>query len=143
MPKRFESLGLSFLYPDNWTGSEDHTAGAFMIESPEGAFLAITRFEGSDLKAPVEQAKAVMEGEYEEIEVEPLQKEIANTHLYGVTQRFVYLDLIVVSHLLSFAGHGCTYLVQIQAEDRDMIRLDLVFDAMLTSICQSVQSSAC
>jgi hypothetical protein len=138
MPKKFEDLGLSFLYPDNWTSSEDPTAQACMLESPEGAFLTITRLEGSDVVDPVAQAKAAMEKEYQDIEVEPISRTIANRELTGVTQRFVYLDLIITSHLLAFAGNGCTYLVQIQAEDRDMNRLEQVFEAILTSLCQSL-----
>lgn len=138
MPKKFEDLGLSFLYPDNWTCAQDEAAHAMSVESPEGAFLSITRLEGTDLQTPMDQARATMEREYEEVENEPLHRRIGDKELIGITQRFVYLDLIVTSHLLAFVGHNCSYLIQIQAEDRDMSRLSQVFDAMLTSICQSV-----
>lgn len=140
MPQKYEDLGLTILYPDNWQTEEDIDAQTVTLESPEGAFLTVTRLEQTDLESPIEQAKAAMEHEYEEIEQEPLRKQIADRQLTGLTQRFVYLDLIITSHLISFHGNNCTYLIQIQAEDRDMMRLDRVFDAMLLSICQSLAS---
>lgn len=138
MPKKCEGLGLSFLYPDNWKSTEEELPDAISIESPEGAFLAVTRLQGIDLETPIEKAKQTMEAEYDQIEQEPVHKRIGDKQLIGVTQRFVYLDLIVTSHLLAFTSNGCTYLIQIQAEDRDMNRLEQVFEAVLTSICQSV-----
>ncbi len=142
MPKKFEDLGLSFLYPDNWNTAEDQDSQAMMIESPDGAFLSVTRLEDIDAETSIEQARVAMEGEYEEVEQESISREIGDRRLVGVTQRFVYLDLIVTSHLLAFPGNRCTYLVQMQAEDRDMTRLQQVFDAMLISMCQSIPADA-
>ncbi|MCR9293916.1 MAG: hypothetical protein NXI32_14415 [bacterium] len=142
MPKQFENFGLAFLFPDNWSSTEDEASQAVMLESPEGAFLSVTRVAEQSVEESLSQAQAAMEGEYDEIEQEPLSKEIGDRQLQGVTQRFVYLDLIITSHLLAFSAPSGVYLIQMQAEDRDMTRLSQVFDAILTSMCQSVPSQA-
>ena len=143
MPKTYQDLGISILYPDNWLCDEDADSRAITIESPEGAFITITRFEKKDFhdsatESPLNEAQRVMEQEYEEVESEELHKRIEDLELHGITQRFVYLDLIVTSHLLTMASQDGVYLVQIQAEDRDMTRLEQVFDAMLISIHNSI-----
>lgn len=137
MPKTFDDYGVSILFPDNWTSDEDQESQAVTIESPEGAFLSVTRFEGDDLQSPLEEAKQTMQQEYEEVEEEPFDRKIGDFQFEGVTQRFVYLDLIVTSHLIAFQHNGANYLVQIQAEDGDMTKHSQVFDAMLLSIRQN------
>lgn len=143
MPKQYEDLGIRVLFPDNWTVDDQSESDSVTIESPTGAFLTVSRFEGPPVgsdsvipDSPLEQAKTAMEEEYDEVEQEVLQKSILGNELTGVTQRFVYLDLIVTSHLLMLPGNECNYLIQFQAEDREMEKLNPVFDAMLTSICQ-------
>jgi len=46
------------------------------------------------------------------------------------------LDLIIVSQLMTFTHAGRTYLIQTQAEDREHDRLQAVFAAVQTSLCQ-------
>ena len=82
------------------------------------------------------QAKAAMESDYDEIEEEPYERELAGIKLEGISLSFVYLDLIVSAHLFEMHQGDRRYFVQIQAEDRDMTKLEKVFDAMLLSICQ-------
>lgn len=142
MPESFTGLGLVFLYPDGWRLDDDVEASAVTLESPSGAFMTITKIDGStDVQTPVEQARKAMEAEYDEVELEASVKKVGNFELHGAVQRFVYLDLIVTSQLHAFSNNDCTYLVQSQAEDREMDQLQPVFEAMLTSMCRSLESS--
>ena len=80
-----------------------------------------------------------MESEYEEVETEVINRVVGETLLEGVTQRFVYLDLIVTSHLFRLEVEEeevAPLLVQIQGEDRDLDKLQPVFDAILASLAQ-------
>ena len=142
MPGNFEGFGIAFLYPDSWTLESDNDAKSVSLESPDGAFFTVTRFENSvDADTAIERGVSAMQQEYDEVENEALTKSFAGLRLEGSLLRFVYLDLIIASQLLAIEHGGVTYLVQIQAEDRDHERLEPVFDAMLTSLCQHLASS--
>ena len=81
-----------------------------------------------------------MEGEYEEVETEPLSRVLGESLLEGITQRFVYLDLIVTSHLFKLETEDEDFaplLIQIQGEDRDLEKNQPVFDAILASLFQN------
>ncbi len=138
MPAEFEGLGIRFLYPDTWLLDPESDSNAVSIESPEGAFMTITQVAGlADSAAALEGASAAMQAEYDEVEREQVSQQFGDLTLDGCILRFVYLDLIITSQLLVFTHQHQTYLVQIQAEDRDHERLRPVFEAMLTSIGQS------
>ncbi|MEO8269375.1 MAG: hypothetical protein ABI557_06630 [Aureliella sp.] len=139
MPGNFEGFGIAFLYPDSWTLELDEEARSVSLESPEGSFFTVTRFENAvDADTAIERGVSAMQQEYDEVENEAWAKTIAGLQLEGSLLRFVYLDLIITSQLLAVVHGGVTYLVQIQAEDRDHERLEPVFDAMLTSLCQNL-----
>jgi hypothetical protein len=143
MPEQFQGFGITLLYPDSWQASEEVGTESVSLESPEGAFMTITRFSGeSDTDTAFEGALAAMREEYEEVEQEETSLRIAGISLAGQVLRFVYLDLIITSQLLIFADNQSSYLVQIQAEDRDYDRLQPVFTAILTSLCQHLNGSA-
>ncbi len=140
MPETYSNFGMTFMYPDGWRLDEDEQEASVTVESPTGAFMTVSRFSDWDAPAVASQARQAMSGEYEEVEEESVAREIAGVHWQGFIQRFAYLDLLVTSHLLA-AQHGdWVYLVQIQAEDRELDELRLVFDAMLTALCQAWQS---
>ncbi len=139
MPERYEGMGFSLLYPETWKVEEESGTSAVTLESPEGAFMTVTRFtDTQDPQSAIESAQRTMEEEYEEVETEANSKQFGAQTLTGITQRFIYLDLIVTSQLLAFVNSGSTYLIQIQGEDRDLERLEQVFDAILTSMCQTL-----
>lgn len=144
MPKQYAAMGLSLMYPDNWRLTEDcvdEVVTGMTLESPEGAFFAVNCYTNlDDVEEVILSAKAAMESEYDEVESETEEMLIAGVFLQGTVQRFYYLDLIITSKLFAIVNHGNTYLIQIQGEDRDIDRLDNVFQAILTSMLSSISS---
>jgi hypothetical protein len=139
MPECYQGIGISMLYPENWKLEEEPMNQAVSLESPEGAFMVITRLGAEqNPTAALSDALSTMNAEYEEIEAEPLAREIASITLIGQMLRFVYLDLIIASQVLTVSAPTDHYLIQIQAEDRQYDKLQPVFDALLTSMCQSL-----
>lgn len=139
MPGTFEGFGIAFLYPDSWTIDTESEAQSVSLESPEGAFFTVSRYDNTDeADAALEQAVSAMQQEYEEVEREAVEKELLGLRLTGSILRFVYLDLIIASQLLAMTHAGHTYLMQFQAEDRLHEQTQSVLDAMLTSLCQSL-----
>jgi hypothetical protein len=137
------------MYPENWRVTEDTAPGgkatSFMLESPTSAFMTVSEFPWN--VAPneaVEKAKEAMEAEYQDIEFEPFSPELtiggeAIKDLHGGEIHFYYLDLLVVSRLIAFTMESTTYLIQVQAEDRDFETLDRVFQAMILSMLKSLE----
>lgn len=142
MPKQFEGMGFSLMYPDTWslaeeTGSESNRG--LILESPGGAFISVNVYDSDgDPEDLVDEAAEAMESEYEDIESEPLNMCIAGEDLDGIVQRFYYLDFVVVSKLAAWARDGQTYLIQIQGEDREVDAQTMVFEAILTSMFRSL-----
>ena len=141
MPLHYNGLGVSVMYPDGWKIEEDGTEeNSVSFESPLGAFLTITRYAELDFPDAVEKAHQVMMAEYDEVESEEFSRTIVGREFNVTALRFVYLDFLIVAELFSFLLSGSTYLVQIQGEDRDVGKLQPVFQAMLTSLFQKAES---
>lgn len=139
MPAHFEGFGIKFMYPDSWTLESDSDGNSVFVESPDGAFIAITQCNpAATAQEALAKARQAMQEDYDEIERESMVKRLAGLTLTGEVLRFVYLDLIVTSQLLSVTHADASYLVQTQAEDREHDKLSPVFDAMLTSFCQNL-----
>ena len=141
MPLHYNGLGVSVMYPDGWKIEEDGTEeNSVSFESPLGAFLTITRYPELNFSDAVEKAHQVMLAEYDEVESEEFSRTIAEREFNVTALRFVYLDFLIVAELFSFLLSGSTFLVQIQGEDRDVEKLQPVFQAMLTSLFQKSEN---
>lgn len=145
MLKTYQGMELEIPYPDNWTVSEVEEEGwveSVLLESPDSSFVSINRYPKDVLPEEVlQQACDAMAAEYEDIEQEDLAFDIGDTDSFGCELRFYLLDLLVVSRLLAFTIGPYSYLVQLQAEDRDFERLRSVFHAMLTKTLQSLDAT--
>ena len=60
------------------------------------------------------------------------------TEVQGRDLYFYYLDLLVRAKLIAFEIPDQTILVHFQAEDSEFRGLEKVFDAMLLTLCQSI-----
>lgn len=141
MPKQYSGLGLTFLYPDSWTISEEPSDGrpAVSLENPGGSFMSICSMPlDDDPTTMLDEAAEAMNAEYEDVESEPVAVKIDGREIEGIVQRFYYLDLLVASKLLVVPTDEHLYLIQIQGEDRDMDQHSMVFDAILTSMLRSL-----
>jgi len=148
MTKIYEGLGVSCMYPENWSLSEDTDEGrvvGFTIESPTTAFMTVTQYSWTVApREALEQAQDVMKSEYDNLEYDEVDPELELDGQPLADSRagdahFYYLDLLVVSKFVAFTVDRKTFLVQIQAEDRDYQELELVFKAMMISMLKSLR----
>lgn len=138
MPSQFDGLGMSLMYPENWK-IEEETDQSVTLESPGGAFLAIAKVTEEVAPADLlQQAKDAMLQEYEMIEEEIEPHQLASESFVAEVMRFVYLDLIIVAKLMVIPYPGGLYLTQIQGVEQEIDQLTPVFNAMLTSMCNSI-----
>lgn len=141
MPEKYHWFELELLYPENWRVEEDTDATSLLVQSPSGSFLSITR--PGDLQAAYDGARLTMEQEYGEMETENVSRLLDEAILEGVTQRFIYLDFVITSHLYKLEtedGDFPPLLVQYQGEDRDMDQEQAVFEAILTSLLRKTST---
>ena len=142
MPAKFEKLGITFQYPDNWTLEEEDAQvgrGSVTVYSPDGAFWSVT-LQPQDVD-PDELARAALEAmkdEYGEIETERAAETIAGHRMVGYDLSFYYLDLTSTARVRSLRTRWATYTVFCQAEDREFNRIQIVFRAMTTSLLNNL-----
>lgn len=150
MTKIYEGLGLKCMYPENWNlieDSEDGLAVSFTLESPSSAFMTVSEYPRAvSTDSAIEQSIDTMRQEYEGIEEEDYEPNFLFRgepldDVLALDLRFYYLDLLVISRLVAFSIGKRTYLIQIQAEDRDFENLEQVFRAMTVSMIASLESS--
>ncbi len=138
MPAKFDSLGISFQYPDNWTlDDSDALLGrkSVTVFSPGGAFWSVTIH--SELAEPAKLAAAVIEAmrqEYQGLEAQEALETMAGRDLTGYDLAFYCLDLTNTARVRSFRVGHSTYTVFCQAEDREFEQVQRVFQAMTTTL---------
>ena len=138
MPMRFDKLGISFQYPDNWTlDDSDAVLGrkSVTVYSPGGAFWTVAIHSGT--ADPAKLAATIVETmkkEYSGLEVDESRETIAGYELIGYDLAFYYLDLISTALVRSLRVAHTSYTIYCQAEDREFDRVQLVFRAMTTSL---------
>ena len=140
MPATFDSFGIKFLYPDNWSllrreaseGQEGVT-----LELPSGGFFSIERERAGERPETIlESVAASFEKDYGEVEREELVGESFSRFERAEEFRFYYLDLLIISRLLFLVREGIPYLIQMQAESRDFDSNERVFDAIIRQLLE-------
>jgi hypothetical protein len=135
MAAEFNELGFRFLYPENWKLVCEDNRGwprSVSVHSPQGAFWAATidRGPADELLQRVVQ---VLQQEYEDAEIEPIERQLAEFALQGVELRFYCLDLLVTAQVLRCANRPIAAVLLLQGENRDFDELVRVFDAVSLS----------
>ena len=138
MPATFDSFGIKFLYPDNWSlvdrGEGEREEGV-TLELPSGGFFSIEReAEGQLADELIEDLASSFEVEYGELEREELPLDSQGDVERAVEFRFYYLDLLIISRMLILERREKSYVVQIQAESRDFESNEMVFHAILKQL---------
>jgi hypothetical protein len=145
MPARFDRLGVSFQYPDNWTlDDSDARLGrqSVTVYSPGGAFWSVAVHSGS--AEPAKLAAAVVEAmkkEYAWLEADETHETVAGHDLFGYNLAFYCLDLTNTAQVRSLRTALAAYTIFCQAEDREFERVQLVFQAITTSLLRFLQGA--
>lgn len=138
MPAVYDKMGIRFQYPENWTLEEEDAlsgSGAVSVYSPGGAFWSIAihpRFESP--QRLIDAALKAMREEYEGLESEEVQEEVAGHEMLGYDLHFICLDLTNTSRIRCCHTDDATYLLFCQAEDREFESIEAVFQAMTVSL---------
>ena len=140
MPLQFDSFGLQFLYPDNWTlADRDEQEGdqGATLDLPGGGFFAIEQVDTDSVEELVDGIVKAIAADYEDLEREDTSLEVLPSEALVTDLRFYYLDLLIVSRLVILTVPGQRdqrLIVQMQAESRDFDKNEAVFSAILKQI---------
>ncbi len=138
----YRGMGLSIPYPESWRVTEDGKGTdtqSVLFESTETAFMSVSICSDcDDPMLAIEEATEGMESDYDDIEVEDTSVAVELDGIRCRELRFYYLDMVVLSRLISFRHNGSIYLMQQQAEDREFVQIANVFAAMVIGMSKAM-----
>lgn len=138
MPAVYQSTGFKFLYPENWSITEEEIEDwprNVTVQSPESSFWTLQVFPpGHEPREVVKELIAGLQEIYGEVEVLPIKETLADTETKGVDLAFFYLDLLVESKIRTLKTPSGTLVWQYQAESREFDKMEPVFQAIATSL---------
>ena len=145
-PPLYENAGIRFRYPENWRIVEEETEGTAQTvsaQSPGSGFWMLQIFpsqrESGELTADLLQ---MLRGEYGEIETEAVCQPVVGVEATGYNLHFFCLDMLVVARTRGFSLGNRSCLLLCQAEDREFSELELVFEAITTSLITETQKTS-
>ncbi|MCA9270686.1 MAG: hypothetical protein KDA41_19525 [Planctomycetales bacterium] len=139
MSATYETPGMRFMYPENWSVVEEDATGqpqTATVAHESGAFWSLALYDAGavpvDLAA---EALAALRSEYPDLEAEVSTQGPAGADLdvVGYDVQFYVQQLVAAGRVRAFRHAGKTALVLCQAEDRQFDQLAPVFDAMTVS----------
>lgn len=143
MPAQFNSLGISFQYPENWTlDDSDAVLGrkSVTVYSPGGAFWSVAIQPGeANLMTLAEAVVDALRPEYDSLEAEEVSETIVDHELVGYDLAFYCLDLTNTAQVRCLQVAHSTYTIYFQAEDREYEQVKRVFQAMTITLLNSLK----
>lgn len=139
----YEKLGLKFLYPENWKltdSGDDSVPHEITIDSPDGAAMWSVHVYPND-SCPddlLDQTVDSLRETYADLELSELEDPASEKSIEGNEALFYCLDFLVRVRLQVFETDQHRILAWYQAEDREFEKMDLVFQAITTSLLQSM-----
>jgi hypothetical protein len=141
MPAVYENFGVRFLYPENWSITDEDDEGwprSVTVQSQQTGFWSLHVYPpDQEVRPVVKELIEAMQGEFDDIEVLPAKETFAETETKGVDLAFFYLDLLVEAKIRSLKTPSATLIWLYQAESREFETTEPVFQAIATSMLQS------
>lgn len=138
MPAVYENFGVRFLYPENWSitdEEDDEWPRTVTVQSRETAFWSLHVYPPRhDAQAVVDELVAAIESEFSDVEVLPATETFGDADTTGVDLAFFYLDLLVEAKIRCLRTPSGTLVWLYQAESREFEAMEPVFQAMAVSM---------
>lgn len=138
MSASYENFGIRFLYPENWSVTDeqrDDWPRSVSVQSPSGAYWELQVYPSR--MSPARLSKRVLEAMrqvYEDLEFKAVTEELGATHAKGYDLDFFCLDFLVTSRIRCFWVGSRTCLLTYQAESREFDWHQPVFAAITKSL---------
>lgn len=143
MTAQYDRSGIQFLYPENWTLTDqpdDELPRAISLEAPGGGIWSVHLYsDETDGDLLVKDTIVALEETYPDLEVTASPTSIGPPDGAAVDVIFFCLDFLVRIHLQTMEVGGQRLLLWYQAEDRDFDGTQPIFHAISTSLLQSLE----
>lgn len=141
----YKHQGVSLAYPENWTLEEETDEEArvtLTIASPNTAFWTLVVYsEVLDRDHAVTQAIEALSQEYPGLETAPVAETIGGTEFIGQDANFFLLELTNTARVRACHHNGATYLILCQSEDRELAKVDSVFQGITQTLVTKLPDS--
>ncbi len=141
MPALYENFGVKFLYPENWSITDEEDDGwpqTVTVQSRETGFWSLHVYPPHhEIKPVVDELVAAIEAEFGEVEVLAASETFGDTPTTGVDLAFFYLDLLVEAKIRCLHTPSSTLIWLYQAESREFERMEPVFQALAVSMLKT------
>lgn len=142
----YNKHGIEFLYPENWTHTEENQTGDFVeiaLESPAGSIWSVSLFPTTSNPADLlETSAAALRDQYEDLEITEFHGHLETFATLGFDAHFYCLDFLVTAQARCFPVYNYVIHVFCQAENREFDKVKDVFDAITLSLLKkSVQAN--
>src|SRR5712671_3111150 len=141
MPAVYENFGVRFLYPENWTITDEVDDGwpcSVTVQSEETGFWSLHVYPAAhEFKPIVKELIAAIQEEFSDIEVVPAKETFGETATTGVDLAFFYLDLLVEAKIRCLRTPSATLVWLYQAESHEFESMEAVFQAIAVSMLQT------
>jgi hypothetical protein len=141
MPAVYQNHGIRFLYPENWSITDeqpDDWPRSVTIQSEHTGFLSLHAYPARQDTAPlIDEVIDSIREIYPELEVLEAREQIGDINTWGVDICFFYLDLLVEAKIRSLRTPTFTLIWHYQAESREFEELQPVFDAVVASLLET------
>jgi hypothetical protein len=141
MPALYENFGVRFLYPENWSITDEEEEGwprCVTVQSRDTGFWSLHVYPpAQELKPIVKELIAAIQAEFTDIEVLPAKETFGDTPTTGVDLAFFYLDLLVEAKIRCLKTPSATLVWLYQAESQEFEAIEQVFKAIAVSMLQT------
>lgn len=138
MPAVYQDIGLKFLYPENWSITDEETRDwprTVSVQAPGGAFWTMHVYPpDSDRYKLMDEVVDAVRKEFPDIEVLDAAETISDCPTLGFDLAFFYLDLLVEARVRSLNTPSAVLIWLYQAESRDFAENEAVFQAITKSL---------
>jgi len=141
MPAIYDNMGVRFLYPENWSITDEVDEDwprTVTLQSPQTGFWSLHIYPpGEEVKPVVKELIGAIQAEFSDIEVLPVKETFGETSTTGVDLAFFYLDLLVEAKIRCLRTPSATLIWLYQAESREFETIEPVFQAIAISMLQT------
>jgi hypothetical protein len=138
MAALYDKLGISFLYPENWTLDESEALEGnqvVSVYSPGGSFWSIMIHPpGTAPEKLAATALKAMRQQYDNLDADEVRETIGGQDLVGYDMNFYCLDLTNTAQVRSYDTPDSAYVIFCQADDREFAEIEEIFRAITTSL---------
>jgi hypothetical protein len=142
MPAVYQKFGMRFLYPENWDVTDEETDDwprTVTLQSRHTAFWTLVAHPpGGELRPHVKAVVDSIQAEFPDLEVIPVKETLGGVEVKGVDICFFYLDLLVEAKIRCLKTPSACLVWHSQAESKEFDEMDLVFQAIATSMLENV-----